>query len=84
MKTKVKLDISELKSEKGTLKGGFASLTQKQMERINGSGNDNCTNEICGGLPGTNTACGNMVLCNPASNSGCSNYGDCPKKSVVK
>lgn len=74
---KTNLDVSELKSEDGKLKGGFTSLTQKQMERINGSGNNRCTNEACGGDPGSNSSCSNMVVCNPHSNSSCNNRGDC-------
>jgi len=84
MNSKSKLKISQLRLEDGLLKGGFAALTDNQMNRINGMGNSGCSNESCTGGPGTNQGCSNMVICNPYSNdSNCANYGDCRKSGSV-
>ncbi|MCZ8285519.1 MAG: hypothetical protein O9353_08665 [Bacteroidia bacterium] len=78
MKKKNVNTIPGLISEKGILKGGFAALTEKQMSRIGGGGNNRCSNENCG--MGSNTTCTNMTLCVPTSNvSGCRNLGDCAR-----
>ncbi len=87
MKKKNVNTIPGLISEKGILKGGFAALTEKQMSRISGGGNNRCTNQGCG--MGSNTTCTNMTLCVPTSNvSACRNLGDCAEipgdKSVVQ
>lgn len=77
MKKSTQKIIHLLSTQKGTLKGGFSSLTEKQMSRIKGGGsNGQCTNGNCGHV--SNSVCSNQMVCSVGSNTrACTNTGDC-------
>jgi hypothetical protein len=70
MKKNVLKKVPELKSENGTLIGGFSSLLPEQMRKLKGGkrlSNDHCVNEYeC--TNSDNSYCTNTIVCYSSRN----------------
>lgn len=62
MKKDAMRNIPALRSENGTLKGGFSALSTDQMKKLKGGGNSQCNNKVkC--LLGSHVQCNNTGTC---------------------